>query len=77
MKITLLTFGNIAEIIPSGAIETAGNSTAESVINELIQRHPALTGLPFRLAVNEQFTDASAPLQHNDTLALLPPFSGG
>lgn len=37
----------------------------------------ALTGLPFRVALNKQFADDSQPLAEGDEIALIPPVQGG
>jgi molybdopterin converting factor subunit 1 len=43
----------------------------------LSARHPGLRLDGVRLAKNEEFTDANAPLESGDVIALIPPVSGG
>ena len=45
----------------------------------VLRRHPALSDLAssLRWAVAEQFAEPDAPLSPGDTVAVLPPFSGG
>ncbi|TVP75673.1 MAG: MoaD/ThiS family protein [Gemmatimonadales bacterium] len=43
----------------------------------LEERHPGLSGVPYRIAVDQEFVDDSTPVRSGAELALLPPFSGG
>lgn len=79
MKITVLYFGLLAE--RRGA---SSESLAVSVPTpaELYQVLDALYGLglaisDFRVAVNDEFVAWDHPLKDKDTVALLPPMSGG
>ena len=58
-------------------LKTSAN-TAEEFYRELREQH----GLRFttnivKVAINDRFEDWTAPLKDGDTVALLPPFSGG
>lgn len=53
------------------------NPLLGDVIRLLEARHPALSLDSVRVALNEEFADASAPVTHGDVVALIPPVSGG
>jgi molybdopterin converting factor subunit 1 len=60
-------------------LELREGATVETAIAALVELYPKLRdGLSsLRYAVNEEFVERSAPLAGGDTLALIPPVSGG
>lgn len=50
---------------------------ASAFIAVLTNKHPRLSITGVRIAVNEEFVELSHPLADGDTLALIPPVSGG
>ncbi len=60
-------------------VEVPAGSTLGGVYDVLRKNHPALTtdrdGI--RVALNQEFSDWSAPVADGDELALIPPVSGG
>jgi molybdopterin converting factor subunit 1 len=81
MKLTILYFAHLAERtgtreetrdVPDGV--SAGD------LRELIERaHPKLAGMltSVRLALDEEFAPDTTPLRDGQTVALIPPVSGG
>ena len=52
--------------------------TPEELFNELKELHGfKFTTHIVKVAINDRFEDWNAPLKEGDTVALLPPFSGG
>lgn len=49
----------------------------EEVLRLIEEEHPRLTLAAVRVAVNEEFADARAPVTGGDVVALIPPVSGG
>lgn len=41
------------------------------------QHWPRLAGITYRVAVNQRLAEDSTPVNHNDEIALMPPFAGG
>lgn len=82
MTVTVLYFAALRELLGLAeeqlAIGAAGLSVSQ-LAEQLLQRHPELG--PYlasvRFAVNESFVDATARVAPGDTLALIPPVSGG
>lgn len=79
MNLTVCYFGLLAE--RRGLVEETVQSSAlhpAAFYAELDARHHF--GLPItaiRAAVNDEFVSWAHPLKDNDTLAFLPPMSGG
>lgn len=64
---------------PEALVDVPSPATPDDLRNALANRHPQLQALILRsaFAVNEQFADSQTPLQPSDSLALIPPVSGG
>lgn len=81
MKIHLLYFHRTREAA-GRASETAElwpGVLAADALAWAAARHPGIEEIRsmLRLAVNEEYASADRPLQEGDTVALLPPLSGG
>lgn len=80
MEIQLLFFGITEDIIgqKSMSLELKNNTTVGEVKNLLLNDFPKLKQYKsFSTAVNMEYAEDSTILQSNDTLALIPPVSGG
>jgi molybdopterin synthase sulfur carrier subunit len=76
MAIKLLTFGQITEI--TGQSESTVNAMDSDALKaQLIMQFPGLKDLQFAIAVNKYVINENTGLKDGDTVALLPPFSGG
>jgi molybdopterin synthase sulfur carrier subunit len=76
MNIKLLAFGQIAEM--TGQSETNVNALDTDTLKaQLVLQFPALKDMQFAMAVNKKVISENAVLKDGDTVALLPPFSGG
>ena len=74
---TVIPFGNLTEILQTVTISQQGVNNTEGLKNYLMARYPALSSMTFVLAVNNRIVNDTVVLAENDTIALLPPFSGG
>ena len=54
-----------------------GIENTEQLRKKLIFLYPALSGIEYAIAVNNQIVRGNYPLRKDDHVALLPPFSGG
>ncbi len=77
MKITVLAFGKLADLLPQQEWEMAEMETAGTLRSRLEVQFPALKGMRYRIAVDKKLATDDTPLVHNSEVALLPPFSGG
>lgn len=75
MKVTIIAFGQLKEIIPE-SIELNATTTDE-LQSILSNKFPELSNKKYALAINKKKITGSTSLNNNDTIALLPPFSGG
>jgi molybdopterin converting factor subunit 1 len=82
MKVTILYFAALRELLGSGeehVVLTEDTLTVQELAEHLVERHPTLQPhlASVRFAVNESFVDNKASINSGDTVALIPPVSGG
>jgi molybdopterin synthase sulfur carrier subunit len=75
MEIKVIAFGQIAEIIGKEITLEASDINSLKII--LAERFPALSDRKFAIAVNKKLVQENLELSQNDTVALMPPYSGG
>lgn len=72
-----MAFGQIAEITGKQSWKFPAVQTTADLKQKLELEFPALKAINYSIAVNRKITRDEASLQHEDVVALLPPFSGG
>jgi molybdopterin synthase sulfur carrier subunit len=77
MRINLLSFGSLTEIVNSGLIIDSELTDSDSVRNYLLKNHPEIADKKFIMAINKTIIRQNTDLTELDTVAILPPFSGG
>lgn len=77
MDINLLSFGQAADITGREALKISEVKDTEELKKYLSKTWPLLQSLNYSLAVNKNIVRENTPLEHEDTVAILPPFSGG
>lgn len=77
MEINLLAFGQIAEITGKSTWKMTGIKDTNILIKNLEEQFPVLVKTNYSIAVNKKVIQENTILNDNDTIALLPPFSGG
>ena len=77
METTVLVFGQITDITGESSIKISGVADTNGVIHLLHKNYPHLQSLEYSIAVNKNIISESTLLKNNDTVAILPPFSGG
>lgn len=77
MEIDIISFGKIAEMIKAQRMDIAGISTTDELKAQLEEQFPALSAIKYKLALNKQIVQQNSNLKPNDTVAIMPPFSGG
>ena len=72
-------FGQLAEHTgrDEEPLELPGNYTVAELRAHLQQRHPALAGALYRVAVGTRLATDADPVPSGAEVALLPPFAGG
>lgn len=75
MEIKIIAFGQIAQIIGK---EIYVKATDVVSLKITLQNHfPALAEVKYAMAINKKLVKGNINLTQNDTVALMPPYSGG
>ncbi|MBN9349901.1 MAG: MoaD/ThiS family protein [Chitinophagaceae bacterium] len=77
MKINILAFGQMAEVTGKNSWSISDIKTTGEFNRLLLKDFPDLKSINFLIAVNKKIIREDVELHHDDTVALLPPFSGG
>lgn len=77
MKITIMAFGRLAELINSGAVDIGQVSDTDQFKAYLEGRYPALIGANYSLTLNRKLIQENTRLDEHSEIAVMPPFSGG
>jgi molybdopterin converting factor subunit 1 len=80
MKITLLAFGIVKEILQNRTmdLELPERATTADLKTLLHSQYPALQQLAvYRIAINDEYSTENTVLQNGDEVAIIPPVSGG
>jgi len=81
MQCTVLVFAQLAETFGTNrvSLELAAGSTVADALDTLTETHPAIAKVRpvLAVAVNDSYCNTATTLNDGDTLALIPPVSGG
>ncbi len=77
MKIKILFFGNLTEVIGSNELSLSDIEHTDGLNNNLQYDYPELKAMTYRIAVNQEIINGNISLKDGDEVALLPPFAGG
>jgi sulfur-carrier protein len=77
MKTTILFFGQIAEITGSTDLLLENLADTNHAIASLQEKFPALKNSKYIIAVDKKIINKNTLLTNNNTIALMPAFSGG
>lgn len=75
----LLYFAEIKDILErtSEEIDLSYDITVDEFLIDLFERYPQIKDKQFQIAINEEFVQQDDMVHPNDTVALIPPVSGG
>jgi len=77
MKIELISFGKISELISNQTLETEGIETTDELKEYLEKTYPDLAEMKYKLALNKNLVQQNSDIKNSDSIAIMPPFSGG
>jgi len=77
MGIKVLFFGSVTDITLVTEMSLELCADTDALVKELLSRFPALGNKKYFLALNQQVVHENCPLKQGDTIALMPPYSGG
>jgi molybdopterin synthase sulfur carrier subunit len=77
MHVNVIVFGKLKDITGAGSLRMSDVNDTNSFIAEINIRFPALAAMQYAIAVGKDIIVDNTALHENDTIALLPPYSGG
>jgi len=76
MQVNIIIFGQLTDIA-GNSLSLEGIADTDQLVNKLNELYPALADKKFVVAVDKKVISGNTVLTSNNTVALLPPFSGG
>lgn len=77
MDVQVIFFGSIIDITLVDSVLLNNCTDLDSIVHDLIERYPPLANKKYFIAVNQKMVHENIKLKMGDTVALMPPFSGG
>ena len=77
MEINIIAFGQIADITGKSSWKLSGIKDTDKLTDILSMKYSELSSIKYSIAVNKVIIQKNTELEDEDTVALLPPFSGG
>ena len=77
MEINIVAFGQIVDLTGRQSWKISGIKNTDELMRKLAEQFPTLPKINFIMAVNKNVIHNNTELNPNDTVALLPPYSGG
>lgn len=77
MEIEIVTFGKIAGFLKTQQLMVNDIEDTDGLKAYLEHSFPALANTKYKLAVNKSLIQDNIKLKRNDSVAIMPPFSGG
>ena len=77
MKIKVMIFGQLAEFTDCNNLSFENVKNTNELIERLQLKYPSFSAASYTIAVDKKVIKENTSLNPGDTVALLPPFSGG
>lgn len=77
MEINLLSFGQVTDITGKDSWKIPDVKNTNDLNEILAEAWPQLQSIQYSIAVNKKIIQENTQLHDEDTVAILPPFSGG
>ncbi len=77
MKLKVILFGQLSEITGTSNILLERITDIKGLREALHKQYPSLATMKYIIAVDKKVIDGDMLLDEKNTVALLPPFSGG
>lgn len=77
MPVEVLFFGSLTDATSATSVPVDEVKDTDALVKELVRKYPELATAKYFIAVNKQMISQNTILQQGDTVALMPPFSGG
>ncbi|HET9825179.1 MAG TPA: MoaD/ThiS family protein [Chitinophagaceae bacterium] len=76
MPVNIIVFGQLADVTGS-SLSLDDITDTDNLLRQLNKRYPELADKKYVVAVDKRVVTSNTVLTNNNTVALLPPFSGG
>ena len=77
MEINLLSFGQVTDITGKNELKIPDVKNTNELNHFLTKAWPELQSIKYSIAVNKKIVQENTLLHDGDSVAILPPFSGG
>lgn len=77
MQVNIILFGRLTDITGKNKFVVNNVKDTDELVSQLQHLYPAFKTAPYILAVEKQIINSNTALADNNTVALLPPYSGG
>ena len=77
MQTNIIIFGQLTEITGTGNLVLTGITDTNALIKQLNRKYPALEGAKYMIVVDKKVVTENMVIGEYNTVALMPPFSGG
>jgi molybdopterin synthase sulfur carrier subunit len=77
MTVNILIFGQLADIIGTNKLNLRDIADTGTLKVYLQEKYPALSDLPYLIAVDKEVVSVNTIIKDNSEVALLPPYAGG
>lgn len=77
MEIQVIYFGSLVDATSVSFSHVNGLTDTDSLQQLLHQQYPSLQSCKYLIVVNQKMIQQNTQLKNGDTVALMPPFSGG
>jgi len=77
MKINILIFGHLTDLLGASEITLNDLHDSNSLVDSLHNQYPELSNQKYAIAINKKIINSNTLITEGSTIALLPPFSGG
>lgn len=77
MEIQIISFGKISEFIAHQKIEISDIRNTDELKAYLETSFPLLSNMKYKLSLNKDIVQENTAISNQDTIGIMPPFSGG
>ncbi len=77
MQANIIIFGQLTEITGTGSLVLTGVPDTDSLVKELNRKYPVFANTKYMIAVDKKVITGNVIIGQHNTIALMPPFSGG
>ena len=77
MQVKIVLFGRLTDITGQSTFIVPDVQDTDQLVQRLEELYPGFVQSPYIIAVEKQIIHGNTALADNNTVALLPPYSGG